>query len=84
MWEDRRDWEVGLRYGVRMNHIITLKSIVMSFFTYIISLYIYLDAAYSVFILNSNILAPFIFTSVEGEQGYEPSNYLYNQREKYK
>ena len=25
--ECKRDWEVGLRYGVRMNHTITLESI---------------------------------------------------------
>ena len=38
--EGRRDWEVGLRYGVKMNHIFTLESIEFSFFkhTYIIPL----------------------------------------------
>ena len=39
--EGRRDWEVGLRYGVRMNHMITLESIDFRFLTYIIALYIY-------------------------------------------
>ena len=32
----RRDWEVGLRYGVRMNHMITFESIEFFFSTYII------------------------------------------------
>jgi hypothetical protein len=40
--EVRRDWEVRLRYGVRMNHIITLESIEFS-------LYIYLDYEYQYF-----------------------------------
>ena len=34
--EGRRDWEVGIIYGVRMNHMITLESIEFSFFTCII------------------------------------------------
>ena len=31
--EGRRSWEEGLRYEVRMNHMITLESIELSFFT---------------------------------------------------
>ena len=41
--EGRRDWEAVLRYGVWMNHMITLESIECIFLTYIITLYIYLD-----------------------------------------
>ena len=42
--EGRRDLEVGLRYGVRINHMITSESIEFSFFsTYSKPLYIYLD-----------------------------------------
>ena len=40
--EGRRDQEEGLRYGVKINHIITLESREFSFFTYIIPLSIYL------------------------------------------
>ena len=39
--EGRRDWEVYLRNGVSINHMITLESIEFVF-TYIIPLYIYL------------------------------------------
>ena len=39
--EGRRDWVVGLRYGVRMNQMITLESIEL-FKTYIILKYIFM------------------------------------------
>ena len=38
--EGKMDLEVGLRYGVRMNHMITLELIV--FFTYILYLFIFI------------------------------------------
>ena len=40
--EGRWDWE-DLRFGVKNNHIITLESIALFSFTYILPLYIYLD-----------------------------------------
>ena len=40
--ESRRNWEVNLRYGVKKNHMITLERLNSVFFTYIITLYIYL------------------------------------------
>ena len=48
--EGRRDWKVGLRYGVRMKHMITLESIEFIFLTHFISLYIYLDQISHIFL----------------------------------
>ena len=34
--EGIRDWVVGLRYGTRIKHMITLEMIEFSYFTYVI------------------------------------------------
>ena len=44
------DKEVDLRYGVKKNHMITLKSIELSFLTYIATLYIHLEVYHQIVI----------------------------------
>ena len=36
-------WDLGVGYKVRINHYITLESVKLTFLTYIIPLYIYLE-----------------------------------------
>ena len=59
--EDRRDWEVGLRYGVRMSLVITLESIEFSFFYICYTLY---NIYFSKLLLNQIYVLPILRKSL--------------------